>query len=515
VRRRSNFFPIAAYTLVCLTNLSVTPARSQNIVSSPQELLQAMRAAKGGERILLAPGDYSALLLNATRERWGAYSSQVTLVSADPARPASFSSVNLVGVQNLAFSNVVFNYAFAPADKVNIRPFSFRGVKGLTIADSSFVGSLASGTGTPADGFGTGTGLIVGDSVSVNIERNVFRQWHRGAVFHETSDLNVRENNISQIRSDGLNFAQVERVLIERNHLHDFRGQTGGTDHPDMIQFWTNKTKAPSAGITIRENILDRGEGSWTQSIFMRNEEVDSKRAGPEMFYRDVTITGNVIRNSHLHGITVGETAGLTISNNTLIQAEAAPRPQHVTVPSINVKPASENVRIENNIAPRFPDLGSNPKDGWRLANNLRVQRSFPRAKDFYTNIFVDALAEGSVPLRKLQRLPSDAGGPEDIGAPQTRFDPKPAVPTVVILSSPVLGKMSADQKLDASLVYGPEGRVDMTGASAVWDLGNGASKSGLVLAHHFPERGSHRVSVTVTLGNGTRVVGTRTLMVE
>lgn len=345
----------------------------------------------------------------------------------------------------------MFSYAFALADKVNIRPFSFRSVKRLTIADSSFIGSLASGTGTPADGFGTGVGLAIQDSETVAVERNVFRQWHRGALFHETGDLIVRGNDVSELRSDGMNFAQVERVLIERNHFHDFKGQIGGTDHPDMIQFWTNKTTAPSVGITIRDNILDRGAGSWTQSIFMRNEEVDNKRAGREMFYRDVTITGNVIRNSHLHGITVGETAGLVIANNTLIQAEASPRPLHVTVPGINVTLASENVRIENNIAPRFTEnagkskgfveIGGTIRDGWAIANNLRVQRNFPRAKDFYTNIFVDALAEGAVPLQKLQRLPSEVSpGHGDVGAPQSHFDPKPAAATVIILSSPEPG---------------------------------------------------------------------------
>lgn len=512
--------------LFCLVTVLAMPAQSQIRVSSLSELLSALQAARGGEHIALAPGDYGALVLNANRDRWAKYGSPVSLVSADPARPASFSSVLLEGVQNLTLSGITFSYVFAQNDKINERPFWLRNVKRIAITDSRFIGSLASGTGTPADGFATGIGLSVDRSESVDISRNTFRQWHRGAVFHTSNDLTVRGNDVSEMRSDGMNFAQVERVLIERNHFHDFMGQVGGTDHPDMIQFWTNKTRAPSVGITIRDNILDRGAGTWTQSIFIRNEEVDRKRAGHEMFYRDMVITGNVIRNSHLHGITVGETAGLTIANNTLMQAEASPRPLHVTVPGINVNVAAEGVRIEGNIAPRFTEfgeaikgyaeIGGSAREGWAFARNVRVQRNFPRAKDFYTNVFVDALAEGRVPPQKLQRLPPEVGAtPADIGAAQSAFDPKPAATTVIVLSSPEPGERSANQRLDASMVFGPAGKIDTAGASAEWDLGNSVTKSGLVVSHRFPGPGSHRVSVAVTLANGLRVVGTRTLFVE
>lgn len=509
------FGRIAGIMLFWLASSFGASAQTQVQVSSASELMRALQAAKGGERIMLAPGDYGPLSINTKRERWAEYGSRVLLASADPARPATFSSVSLIGGQNLSFSNVTFKYTFAVGDKVNLRPFTFRGVKNLTISDSRILGSLASGTGTQADGYGTGIGLAIEDSSAVTIERNVFRYWHRGALFHEASDLTVRGNDVSEIRSDGMDFAQVERVLIERNHIHNFKALIGSGDHCDLIQFWTNQTKAPSVDITIRDNVLDRGQGSWTQSIFMRNEEVDNKRAGREMFYRNITITGNVIRNSHLHGITVGETAGLTIANNTLIQAEASPRPLHVTVPGINVSLASENVRIENNIAPRFPDLGAKPRDGWTVANNMRVQRNFTRAKDFYANIFVDALAEGDVPLQKLQRLPSDAAGEANVGSLMTSFDAKPANPVVVIRTSPASGEQGPSQRLDASTIYGPGGKIDSAGANAVWDLGNGASKSGLIVSHRFPSPGTYKVSVAVMLANGMRVSGTRTLLVE
>ena len=101
------------------------PAQSQVQVSSPAELLRAIWAAKGGERIALAPGDDGALVLDAKRDGWAEYGSRVSLVSAAPARPASFSSVNLIGNQNITFSGIDFNYDFALTGKVNISTARF------------------------------------------------------------------------------------------------------------------------------------------------------------------------------------------------------------------------------------------------------------------------------------------------------------------------------------------------------------------------------------------------------
>ena len=67
-----------------------------------------------------------------------------------------------------------------------------------------------------------------------------------------------------------------------------------------MIQFWTSGTTSPSTNIVIRGNILDSGDGGWTQSIFMRNEMVDTGGAGDAMFYQNILIEDNVIYNAFI-----------------------------------------------------------------------------------------------------------------------------------------------------------------------------------------------------------------------
>ena len=67
----------------------------------------------------------------------------------------------------------------------------------------------------------------------------------------------------------------------------------------------------------------------------MRNEMVDTGGAGDEMFYRNITIEDNVIYNAQVHGITVGETHGLTIKNNTILRNQASGDDKLVHVPRI------------------------------------------------------------------------------------------------------------------------------------------------------------------------------------
>lgn len=81
---------------------------------------------------------------------------------------------------------------------------------------------------------------------------------------------------------------------------------------------------------------MDIGEGDKTQSIFMRNDLVDRGLAGEEMYYQNILIEGNVILNGHKHGITVGETDGLIIQNNTILSIGSSDT-RYSSTPTINV----------------------------------------------------------------------------------------------------------------------------------------------------------------------------------
>ena len=279
-----------------------------------------------------------------------------------------------------------------------------------------------------------------------------------------------------------------------------------------MIQFWTSGTTSPSTNIVIRGNFLDSGTGLPSQSIFMRNEMVDTGAAGDAMFYRNILIEDNVIHNAHVHGITVGETHGLTIRNNTILQNADSGNTGLVDVPTINVAAASTGVTVTNNILPRLPSIGS---AGALVTNNLIVQSDFPDGANYVGDLFVDALAGVNATLADLQAIPGGILQQLGVGSSLTDFSTQPAAPIGFIVDDAGSGLSLLTHSLDASNLYGPNGRIDLQGASVVWNFGDGTTASGVAVDHAFAHAGSYDVTATITLAGGTVVLLDKTISVQ
>ena len=471
--------------------------------ASAAELMSRLEAARGGETILLAPGDYGLLSLYDKRHPFVKYPKTVTIASADRARAARFTGLNVAGVENLAFDGLRFDYVFAPGDPGFLKPFGVYSARGVAIRNSSFEGDRARGVGPEADGYGVAFGLIVKQSRDVVIENNRFTTFLRGALFEVVADLEVRGNDVVDMSSDGFDFAQVRDVVIEGNVFRDFEKSDVSRSHMDMIQFWTSQTKEPSVNITIRGNVLDSGTGDATQSIFMRNEEVDARGAGREMFYRDIVIAENVIRNAHLHGITVGETEGLRIENNTLVHNATTGEGGLVDVPSINVAERARDVRVARNVTPRIK-----AGDNVRLEGNLIIQRGSRDAENYYGALFVDGLADRRDPLEALRATPGGLIARAGLGAARLRGRaPSEAVarPAGRIVESVGggLGRLTA-RFLIAGL---PRGSV----SRARWSFGDGRTSEALAPRHSYARGGTYEVvaEIDLTGGGSARLVKT------
>lgn len=496
---------------VALGLLFAAPAWAGSVVtlSPADDIAAALRKAAPGTVIELEPGDYGALTLGQVA---GSVEEPLVLRSKDGAKPARLSRLDLREVSHLVLDGLTFDYDFSPDDPTNFRPFQVFTTRDLTIRHTIFDGGLTEQGNREESGYPTGIGLAVRASAGIVVEDSEFRNFYRGLLFSDTVDVVVRRNDIHTMRMDGLDFAQAERILIEDNLFHDFRRPLSFADHSDMIQFWTNGTERPSRDIMIRRNVLNSGTGWFTQSIFMRNDLVDRGLAGGEMFYRNVTIAENVIINAHLHGITVGETAGLVIRNNTLVHnarsdGNSKPSDAEIWRPTIEVADASHEVAITGNIAHGLPDSAGH--SDWTIENNEKIQDLAPKALNFYDRIFIAARTGDPRNFGSFRYLPDSLVTLKGLGAPMLRPDaPKPAEPVSRLPQSPAIWTKPDDLypariEFDAATGSKLEG-LDLAKLTFAWDMGDGTTASGPVVTHDFTEPGEYTVTLRTTLPDGT-----------
>lgn len=479
-------------------------------VSTAAQLTAALSKAGAGDTILLAGGDYGKLFLGTTTAFGKGFAAPVTIAAADPANPPEFSGLDLRGVSNLTFRDVTFDYTFKAGDPVYTAPFKV-GYNSSNVAfdGCTFDGETAEGVSATADGYGTGIGLTVRDSTGITIEDCEISGFWRGATFGNSNNVVVIANDIHSIRSDGLNFAAVQGAVIENNHIHDFKTSPNSGDHSDMIQFWTNGTTRPSTDIVIRGNTLDIGEGDATQSIFMRNDRVDRGLAGPEMFYQRVTIENNLIVNAHAHGITVGETAGLVIRNNSVLHADGD-NPDGldtaVEIPKIAVAATSTGVTITQNATAAIE--GFSGQTGWTVTKNAIVQDQNPYAAGWYGTVFVASSLQAVDGQHKFVALPGSILDTLDAGASATLTPPvSTTLDAAFHVTTPVVGDQT--RTFDASLTTGSQ----PAGTTYLWSFGDGTTATGKVVTHDFRVGGNYDVTLTVRTPDGK--TNSETLAVE
>ncbi|MBG6233383.1 parallel beta-helix repeat protein [Labrenzia sp. EL_208] len=337
--------------------------------SSAEELMKLLESASGGETILLTDGDYHTIELKGLN-----FTSNVT-IKADEGANVIVSDLNIYSSSNITVDSIYFEYEPVHNPNQSEKPFAIISSSNIVVKKSVFASAHASSEDPTADGFGTGIGLLVTDSDGVTVENNEFYNWYRGAFYLDTTQLTVTNNDVHDNRSDGFNFSGVSDVLIEGNHLHDFHISETSADHTDFVQFWTTGSDTPMKNITIRNNVLETGDGDPAQGIFMRNEEVDNKRAGGEMFYENIVIENNIILAEQPHGIYVGQANGVNIEHNILIDSSDG---EYSWVPAIRVHAESTAVVVEENIANRILVDG-----GLIAGTNAIVQTTNPNGENY------------------------------------------------------------------------------------------------------------------------------------
>ena len=337
------------------------PLKPVSRVASQSALDNALNRAQGGEIIGLAPGNYSVQLKNRV------FFKPVMLTSADPKKPAVISWIKLEDVSDLTFTRLELARTIRPGEKVEgTYVGTIWGGANITL-DAVFVhGSLDN------DASNDMTGLNFGRVNNLRVVNSEFTQLGRGAVFNGVDNVTVANNKVHAIRSDGFNFVQSQKVLVDGNHFSD--SQRALKDHPDAIQFWTLKTSRPSTDIVIRNNQIIQGNGSGTQGIFMRDE-------GLNMPFERVLIENNLVVASNMaNGIYLDNGIDVSIINNTVLSRVDGVNP--VWIKLKNVK----DPKVEGNIA----DIGGN-----KTVGGAKIDKSLLKGDRFNTVVAEDVVVPG------------------------------------------------------------------------------------------------------------------------
>lgn len=399
--------------LLCIFACPVSPALAEvRTITDDAALRAALASGVAGDTLVLAPGRYGPLVLRGDHG-----SAPAVIRSADPENPAEISGIQATRFQGLTLENLHLRYRFSTQDPLNFRPFVFQTCSDLRITATRLEGDEAHGLGTSSDGLPYAFGIGVRNCDGVDLIDLHISRFYRGLVVSRSQSIRITGSELTAIRMDGMNFAQVEDVLIESNYIHAFRRSEDPRDHADMIQFWTASTDWASRHIVIRNNVLNSGDGRYTQSIFMRNERADAvDGTDRSLYYHDIRIENNLIINAHTHGITVGEVIGLEVLNNTLIQ-NASSADGNLTrslwQPHIRINPHSEAVRIAHNITHGI--VGPEDQGDWQVVDNLLIQntgRMDPGAH--FSTVF--EMSDPTSPIT-WQRRPDGPAGDTHLGA--------------------------------------------------------------------------------------------------
>lgn len=254
-------------------------------VADARGLAAALATASGGDRIVLADGEYGTLRLNPRHQKdLGRYAGPVTIAAATPGG-AVFDAIDLRQAENLAFEGLTIRTALIASNEA--RQISVTGSTAQKMRFSSVEG--------------------------VRVEGNHIEGGDWALVLNRVRGFTVTGNTITRATED---LIQVSRDsshgLIENNRLIDVIAEPPA--HPDLIQIQAIDGLTPS-DIVVRGNHLydDPATGAVpAQGIFVNASNGEG--------FRNILIEQNLLSVRHANSLYVrGGQENVVVRDNTLI----------------------------------------------------------------------------------------------------------------------------------------------------------------------------------------------------
>lgn len=348
------------------------------LVTNPKELDFALGAASGGDKIYLAPGEYGSFYIKNKN-----LSSNVTVTSLDPDRPASIDSMVVQGSSNITFSNLSFDRDFPMQDNTLNAAVHLQGSNAISIVDNSFSGGVV-GDAYQNAGRYVGYGVVSVKSNNISVSNNSFEKMQNAVLASEGDNFSIVQNRVNDYRNDAFSLGRITNLEILKNHVSNPIVYSG--DHPDFIEA-SNITNA-----RIADNFLVQGHGNPTQGIGVGASpgEIANQNGS-------ILITNNIIYSASGNSIIASNTANVSITNNYVLWNKY----DSSAMPTIRIEgQAAENINIINNV---IHGIGSTYSYLQSINANLRgnfiVQRDNSEKNNYYDRIFENARADEDATL--------------------------------------------------------------------------------------------------------------------
>jgi hypothetical protein len=230
--------------------------------------------------------------------------------------------------------------------------------------------------GVETGDYGTGTGLWISKNHGFTLENSLVQDFKTGLWIQSTTDLTVSGNTIRDISLDGMIVGRVHDAYFIDNHvsLH----VPAGTKHSDGMQFYNSEVNDPISNMVVRDNLIETNNRA-SHGIYLANGLADDT-GRPATFFQDLIIKKNTVVSGQVSGIAVGQTDGLSVYANVILQDPDFRSTREIDIPVIRVHADSTDVGITANTTHRTPEpSGENwfptdrPEPEWTIESNRIV----------------------------------------------------------------------------------------------------------------------------------------------
>lgn len=284
-------------------------------------LVAAIKAAKGGEVLILAPGAYGPITIK------GQVNAGMVTITGEGAK---LLGLDLQKSEGFRFSGLEFDagasgaYVFRVSASRDVH-FDHLHVHGPDAATFA-------GLKTPPSGIS-----FLNGCEDVSITDSEFHHLNR-ACGGSGDRVVIARNDLHDLRTDGMMWSDTRDIWIVDNTIRDLTPSAGG--HPDGIQFMTTGTSRASENILIARNVLDRGQGAAFQGIFL-GDEVGS------LPFKNVRILDNLLIGTGYNGIAVGHGENVELERNELLSFEGKTNKTWILIKNTKGLVSRDNQAIE------------------------------------------------------------------------------------------------------------------------------------------------------------------------